>query len=308
MSRPPLHALQGFVTAARLGNVSRAAEAIHLTVSALSHQIKTLEERLGCRLFVRGSRGITLTEDGQRLLDRIAPHLEAIEQALRPFATRRDDALTLSLLSSMASAWLVPRLGSFLAHHPQIELNLQSSTSLVDFSRDLDVDAALRSGSGHWPGLIAEYLFDESMMPVASPSLVERLGTPTLEELHNWPLLGDPSGHWERWFTYFGTQRPTRYVAHFDDSEALHRAAVEGVGIALARMTRARPLVDNKLLVTLTGRWLRTDYAHYLVYPPRSADHAGLLAFRSWLLDEARAFAAQSPVHADAAAPIRGSD
>ncbi|MEO6066092.1 MAG: LysR substrate-binding domain-containing protein [Lysobacterales bacterium] len=295
MSRPPLHALHGFLAAARAGNLSRAAASMHLTVSALSHQIKALEERLGSRLFVRGSRGIALTDDGQRLHDRIAPHLDAIEQALRPFAARRDDVLTLSVLPSMASAFLVPRLGGFLAQHPQLEINLQSGVGLVDFARDVEVDAALRSGAGHWPGLIAEYLFDETLAPVASPSLIARLGMPTLQELHRWPLLGDPSGHWARWFTHFGTPRPARYVAHFDDSEALHRAAVEGFGVALARMTRAQPLVDNALLTPLTGQRLRTDYAHYLVYPPRSADHAGLQMFRAWLLDEARRYAAQQP-------------
>ncbi len=295
MNRPPLHALHGFLAAARAGNLSRAAESMHLTVSALSHQIKALEERLGSRLFVRGSRGIALTEDGQRLLDRIAPHLDAIEQALRPFAARRDDVLTLSVLPSMASAFLVPRLGGFLAQHPQLEINLQSGVGLVDFARDSGVDAALRSGAGHWPGLIAEYLFDETLAPVASPSLVARLGMPALQHLHDWPLLGDPGGHWERWFTHFDTPRPARYVAHFDDAEALHRAAVEGFGVALARMTRAQPLVDNALLVPLTGQRLRTDYAHYLVYPPRSADHLGLQTFRAWLLEEARAYAAQQP-------------
>lgn len=287
-----MHALQGFVAAARAGNLSRAAEAMHLTVSALSHQIKALEERMGCRLFVRGSRGISLTDDGKRLLDRIAPHLDAIELAMRPFAARRDNVLRLSLVPSMASAWLVPRLGAFLAQHPQLEISLQSSVALVDFARDADVDAALRSGSGHWPGLIAEYLFDEALVPVASPALVAKLGEPSLQDLHRWPLLGDPGGHWERWFTHFGTPRPTRYVANFDDSEALHRAAVEGVGVALARMTRARPLVENRLLVTLTGQWLRTDYAHFLVYPPRSAAHAGLQAFRAWLLEQAQGYTA----------------
>ncbi|MEO6064469.1 MAG: LysR substrate-binding domain-containing protein [Lysobacterales bacterium] len=305
MSRPPMHALQGFIIAARAGNLSRAAESMHLTVSALSHQIKALEERLGCRVFVRGSRGIALTEDGRRLMDRIAPHLDAIELALRPFAARRDDVLTLSLVPSMASAWLVPRLGSFLAQHPQIEINLQSSVELVDFARDHDIDAALRAGSGHWPGLVAEHLFDEALVPVASPALLQRLGEPTLLNLHQWPLLGDPGGRWESWFTQFGTSRPTRYVAHFDDSESLHRAAVEGVGIALARMTRALPLVEKGLLVTLTGQWLRTDYAHFLVYPPRSADHAGLMAFRSWLQGSAREYAAQD-AHRTASPAAKG--
>jgi LysR family transcriptional regulator, glycine cleavage system transcriptional activator len=292
MSRPPLHALQGFVAAARSGNLSRAAESMHLTVSALSHQIKAMEERLGYRLFVRGSRGIALTDDGRRLFDEVAPHLEAIEHALRPFAARHDDKLTVSLIPSMASAWLVPRLGRFLARHPGIEFSLQSNAELVDFDREHSIDAALRSGSGHWPGLTVEHLFDEALTPVASPGLLQRLqaelGPPTLHALHRWPLLGDPGGYWERWFATFETPRPSRYVALFDDADTLQRAAMAGVGIGLARMTRARPLIDSGLLCRILPEQLRTDYAHYLVYPPRSRQHAGVRAFRDWLLAEAR--------------------
>lgn len=298
MSRPPLHALQGFVAAARSGNLSRTAEAMHLTVSALSHQIKAMEERLGYRLFVRGSRGIALTDDGRRLFEDVAPHLDAIEHALRPFAARRDDKLTVSLIPSMASAWLVPRLGDFLARHPGIEFSLQSTAELVDFDRERGIDAALRSGSGHWPGLTVEHLFDEALTPVASPSLLQRLhgelGVPTLHDLHRWPLLGDPGDYWERWFANFETSRPSRYVALFDDADTMQRAAMAGVGIGLARMTRARPLLDSGLLRQIMPERLRTEYAHYLVYPPRSRQHAGLCAFRDWLLAEARDYSARS--------------
>src|SRR5688500_16476099 len=141
MSRPPLHSLQGFVAAARLGNLSRAAETLHLTVSALSHQIRALEERLDQRLFVRGARGIALTADGQQLFDRVAPALDTIEHALRPYGAKRDQVLTISVMPSFASSWLVPRLAGFLAAHPQLEINLQSSVELVDFERDRGIDA-----------------------------------------------------------------------------------------------------------------------------------------------------------------------
>jgi LysR family glycine cleavage system transcriptional activator len=283
MSRPPLHALQGFIAAARLGNLSRAAESLNLTVSALSHQMRSLEERVGQPLLVRNSRGVGLTADGERLLERVAPHVEAITLALRPYAARHDDVLTVSATPSMASAWLVPRLGEFLAAHPQIEINLQSSSAVVDFTRDSGVDAALRIGFGRWSGVTAEHLFDEWLVPMASPVLVERMGKPTLRELRDWPLLGDPDGQWSRWFAQHGIEPPTRYVAYFDDSEAHHRAALEGVGVALGRLTRARLLLDSGQLVMLTQERMKTDYAHYLVYPPRAAQHKGLLAFRGWL-------------------------
>ena len=287
MSRPPLQALQGFVAAARAGNLSRAAESMHLTVSALSHQIKALEERMNCRLFVRGSRGVSLTPDGERLLERVAPHFDAIAQALQPFAARRDDVLTISVTPSMASAWLVPRLGHFLATQPQIEINLQSDTAVVDFARDHGVDAALRIGVGGWPGVTAEHLFDEWLVPMASPALVARMGKPALPDLVQWPLIGDPDGQWNRWFALHGGSPPARYVANLDDSESMHRAALEGVGVALGRLTRARLWLDSGQLVPLTNTQLKTDYAHYLVYPPRLATHRGLLAFRTWLLAQA---------------------
>src|SRR5688572_18233329 len=151
MSRLPLQPIQGFLAAARARNLSRAADSLSLTVSALSHQIRALEQRLQQRLFERGPRGIRLTADGQRLFDAVAEPFDALERALRPGSSRRDDVLSLSLIPSMASSWLVPRLPSFLAAHPQLEINLQSNVALVDFERDTGVDAALRYGPGHWP-------------------------------------------------------------------------------------------------------------------------------------------------------------
>lgn len=296
MSRPPLHALQGFVTAARSGNLSRAAEALHLTVSALSHQIRGLEERLGARLFVRGARGVALTDAGRALFERTAPHFDAIEAALRPCRVRRDDRLALTLMPSFASSWLVPRLPRFLAMQPQIELSLHSGTALVDFERESGIDAGLRFGRGNWPGLEAVHLFDDTITPVASPALIARLGRPSLATLGDYPLLGAPGGRWSEWFERFGGTAPPRFVATFDDSENLHRAAAEGLGIGLGRMTLARPLIEAGRLEPLFPQRLTADFAHYLVIPPRSRDHAGLAAFREWVVAEARAFAAEDPV------------
>lgn len=298
MARPPLHALLGFAAAARAGNLTRAAESMHLTVSALSHQIRGLEERLGRRLFERSSRGVSLTADGQHLMSRVAPHLDALEQALRPYGPRHDDMLTLSVTPSVASAWLVPRLPGFLAAHPQVQVSLQSTTRAIDFEREREVDAALRIGKGQWAGLASEHLFDEWVAPVASPELVARFGgPPKMADLHTWPLLGEPDDdheQWRAWFAAHGGEPPARYAAHFDDTEALLRAAASGVGVALGRLTRARLLLESGQLVRLSNQRLRTHYAHYLVYPPRSAGHAGLQAFRDWLLAEAQAYAQAS--------------
>ncbi|MEB2185182.1 LysR substrate-binding domain-containing protein [Xanthomonas campestris pv. campestris] len=300
MSRPPLHALQGFVSAVRLGNLSRAAAAMHLTVSALSHQVRSLEQRLGYPLLQRHARGVSATLQGQQLLDRIAPHLDAIAEAFQPFAARREDTLTLSITPSMASAWLVPRLGGFLALHPTVEINLFSSERLVDFERQQQVDAGMRIGAGHWPGLIAEPLFDEWLVPMASPALIARMGGVDAQPLHHWPLLGDPDGDWLRWFATFGGEAPRRYAAVLDESEAHHRAALDGVGVALGRVTRARLLLASGQLVALSAQRLKTSWSHYLVYPARSASHRGFLAFRAWLQEQAREHAAHAQQAASA--------
>ena len=291
MSRLPLHPLQGFVTAARQRNLSRAADALSLTVSALSHQIRALEERLQQRLFDRGPRGIRLTPDGQRLFDAVAEPFDAIERALRPGNARRDEVLTISLLPSMASSWLVPRLPSFLSVHPQLQFNLQSSIELVDFDRDAGVDAALRYGAGHWPGLTATHLFDEWIAPLAHPQLVATHGGDSPGELSRYPLLEDDAGRWPEWFATHGGQAPKRFIAHFDDAEALHRAAAAGLGVAMGRMTLAKPLIDAGLLVALSPLRLKAARAHYLVHPARSDGHAGLIAFREWLSLQARDYA-----------------
>jgi LysR family glycine cleavage system transcriptional activator len=183
----------------------------------------------------------------------------------------------------MTSNWLVPRLGSFVAAHPQIELSLESSERLIDFERQLQIDAALRVGAGQWQGLVAEPLFDEWLVPMASPSLVERMGGVMGRPLSQWPLLGDPDGEWQRWFDLAGETPPGRYVAMLNDSEAHHRAALEGVGVALGRVTRARLLLDSGQLIALSPHRLRTRWSHWLVYPPRSASHQGFLTFRAWL-------------------------
>lgn len=293
MGRLPMEQVEAFVTAARLGNLTRAAEAMHLTVSALSHRMRQLEQRLGQRLLARGPRGVELTVEGRRLFDAVAGPLDAIGQALRRATPCGGHGVTLSLIPSMATAWLVPRLPQFLAAHPDLGLSLQSSTHVVDFEREA-VDLALRLGGGHWPGVHAELLFQEWMAPVASPELLQRHGRPPApERLARLPLLGDPSDRWKDWFARAGGKPPARYAAYFDDTETLHQAAAQGMGVALARLTLAEPLLRAGRLVRLGRGRMEAGFGHYLVYPERSLAHPAFATVRAWLLEQAAASTAR---------------
>ncbi|HET9693345.1 MAG TPA: LysR substrate-binding domain-containing protein [Steroidobacteraceae bacterium] len=292
MNALPLDLLDTFVAVAREGNLTRAAKARHLTVSALSHRLRQLEERLGQPLLVRGPRGVAPTPAGARLLEQVGPALETIARAVRGVRARARDGLTVSLMPSMASAWLIPRLPRLLAQQPQIGINLLSTWELVDFARE-DVDCALRYGAGRWPGVTAEPLFDEYLSPVASPELIKRIGRVKPSELGKAPLLDDVGGRWREWFARFGGAPPRHYVATFDDSEALHYAAVEGLGVALGRTMLARPLIEAGRLRSLSRQRLKSDWAHYLVYPARSAELPAFVEFRRWLHGEAQRYAAE---------------
>jgi|SRR5690625_426613 len=283
MSRISLDLLDAFVNVARQGNLTRAAESMHVTVSALSHRMRQLEERLDTRVFTRGPRGVSLTVAGQRLFDATKGPVADIDRALRDFCTHAGDRmLTISAVPLLASGWLVPRLPGFVARHPQVNLNLQSSESVVDFERE-PVDAALRLGRGGWKSVHSEHLLDEWISPVASPALLKRIGGPRHSVMTRAPLLGDPSDQWRRWFEHYGGQPPASFVAGFDNSEILLHAAAQGLGVALGRRLLARPLIETGRLVPLSRRRMKAGFGYYLVYPERSRTHRGFREFRDWL-------------------------
>jgi LysR family transcriptional regulator, glycine cleavage system transcriptional activator len=296
MGRVPLNLLQQFVQVARLGNLSRAAQQANLTVSALSHQMRQLEDRLERRLFERGPRGMTLTAEGCSLLESLGDHFDGIEHALSRYRERRHDAITLSASAGIISSWLMPRLPQLLAMHPELELNLQSSSANVNFEREA-VDAALRYGRGEWAGLRSERLFGEWIAPVAAPALIERMAGADPLDLTQWPLIGDPnrSNRWNDWFGHYGGKLPQRYVAHVDTIESLRHAALEGLGVALGRMVTSKSLIDAGRLVVLGDRYLPVPEAYYLVYPPRSDEHRGVQTFRAWLHGQAQAYDGDMP-------------
>jgi LysR family glycine cleavage system transcriptional activator len=289
---PPLNALRAFEAAARHLSFTRAADELHVTQTAISHQIKGLEERLGVRLFRRLPRGLLLTEEAQRFLPPVRDAFDQIAAAAeRLVAVGSSGTLTVSVLPSFASKWLVPRLGRFRAAHPDLDLRISATSQLVDFARD-DVDVGIRMGRGVYPGLRVERLFGEALVPVCSPRLLE--GAHPLrrpEDLVHHVLLHDEDATgWELWLELAGVSGiSTRRGPIFTDSGMVVQAAAEGQGVALARRVLAAGDLAAGRLIQPFDVIIPHDLAYYLVCPEATADRAKIAAFRSWLLAESRA-------------------
>jgi DNA-binding transcriptional LysR family regulator len=290
---PPLSALRAFAAAGRHLSFQRAAAELSVTPTAISHQIKRLEEDLGVELFRRLTRKLQLTEAGRTLLPEVASAFDKLATAVERLKASGDGGtLTISALITLAYRWLAPRLPKFQARHPQIDVRLEASQRLVEFARD-EVDVGIRHGNGHWTGLTAIKLFDDRFTPLISPKLLEK-GPPlkTPADLVGYRLLRDsPYFEWEDWFTAAGATAPPEARGHrFDSSQLAVQAAEGGLGVALVHPDFfAEELVSGRLvqpfpIIAENGK------AYYLVYPPAFVDRAKVAAFREWLLAEAAEF------------------
>jgi LysR family glycine cleavage system transcriptional activator len=286
---PPLNALRAFEAAARLGSISRAADEIHVTHGAVSHQVKALEEFLGVSLFAKQGRGVAPTAAGKRLAERVGSALDQIAEVAAAIARHEDPGrLTISTLPSLATRWLLPRIGSFMEAHPEFDVNIHTSVSLVDFARD-DVDIAIRFGRGAWPGVRVERLMAEEYLAVCSPKLNRGALPKRPADLRKHRLLRSDSELWAPWFQAAGLDwpEPTK-VSVIDDSSALLVAAASGQGIALARRSLAASDLAAGTLVQLFDITVAADSAHWLVWPPHAESYPKLRAFRQWAKREAQ--------------------
>ena len=285
---PPMQALRALEAAARTGSLTRAAEALSVTHGAISHQIKALEAIVGVPLIERAGRGIRMTDDGERLATRVRAALADVADAVREVSERNNPRqLRVSVTPSFAARWLLPRLGKFLARHPDIDLDVRSSIGLVDFRRD-DTDIAIRHGFGGWPDVHAEHILSDTYFPVCSPRLAPKLPRAPAE-LARYTLLRSDDEWWKPWFEAVGLDwaEPSRGPI-FNDSALMLQAAVEGQGVALARSSLLGNDVRNGLLVRLFDIDVPAPRRYYLVYPPRLAGSPKLALFRAWLEDEIR--------------------
>ncbi|MGK9170650.1 transcriptional regulator GcvA [Inquilinus limosus] len=294
---PPLNGLRAFEVAARHMSFTRAAAELHVTQSAVSHQIRGLEARLGVALFRRaGPSGLVLTDTGQRLLpvlrdafDRLSTGIERVLQQ-----ESAGGPLTLSVSPYFASKWLIPRLGRLRDRHPEIDLRLSASQHPADFARE-DVDAAVRHGTGGWEGLRADRLFDEEMFPICSPALLET-GPPLKvpADLAHHTLLNDVRyGYWDKWLAAAGVSelaagRRRGRVMAFDDVGLVVQAALAGLGVGIGRWALcAEDLATGRLVRPFDLR-IPADYGYYLVCPEGTADRPKIARLRAWLVEEGR--------------------
>lgn len=284
---PNLSALRAFEAAARHGNFSRAADEIHVTHGAISHQVRALEEELGVDLFARHGKRITVTPEGERFASALRKALTEIAAAAAALqADARQSRLTVTSLPSFAGRWLSPRLGRFIERHPDMEVMLQSSNHLTDFVRE-SVDLAIRFGRGNYPGLATEKVMDDYFYPVVSPRFNGGKLPRTPQGLVKHTLLRCEMEPWTPWFREAGLDflEPTGGLV-FQDSSMLVRAAVEGHGIALARHVLATSDIESGALVRLFDVAVQCPQSYYLVCPPETLKKPQVQAFRAWLLEE----------------------
>lgn len=293
---PSLHALHVFEVAARLGSFTRAGAELRVTQTAVSHQIKQLEGELNVLLFRRTGRGLELTRAGQAWLTELSVIFTRLRDANRKLRLRSRSerpVVSLTTLPSFGARWLVPRLGGFIAKHPELDLRISASEAVVDFTRE-PIDVGIRFGPGPYPGLSAEKLFDDYFVIVAAPALAARLKKPA-DLLRHTLLVDDHEDAWPRCFVALGVSAPplTRYHQH-TDSSFLVEAAVRGQGVAMARWS----LIQDELSAGRLSRVfpsaspLPVGHAYSLVGLRETFRRPEIAAFRDWLRAEIRMLAA----------------
>lgn len=303
---PPLNALRAFEATARHLSVKNAADELCVTPGAVSQLVKALELHLGVQLFRRVNRGIFLTDAGQAYLPPVRNAFRQISDATQRLAVPAESGLlTVSTTPFFASAWLVPRLKSFQKAHPDIDLQVQASNALADFSRD-GVDVAIRHGTGQYPGLVSQCVLTVEVVPVAAPSLVAELGKPAKPaDLLRWPRVNDAQRKgWRLWFAAQGVADTGSVRGpSFDDAGLLLGAVQTGQGVALLPAALVASDVAEGRLVRLFKAALLDGFAYHLVYPPASRDRPKVAAFRSWLAEAMRDGGTQTAARKTSASP-----
>ena len=259
-----------------------------MTQSAVSHQVRALEEELGVRLFVRLTRELRLTSEGETLLAVLRQSFDRIEDTVDELKAGSGALpLRVSLTSYLAARWFTRRLGRFSARHPEVEVHLRLSNDDIDLRRE-DLDVAIMWGYGDWPDLSVSELMSIQLIAVCSAALlasgpaVERI-----EDLNHYPVLHESGrGLWEHYLTSVGAAsvRPDRNIV-MDDPNVLHQACLEGQGVALGAEALLADELEQGLLVRLFPESVGLG-GYYVVRSPNSGNRPNVTAFHDWLMDE----------------------
>jgi LysR family transcriptional regulator, glycine cleavage system transcriptional activator len=294
MARLPLHTLPTFQAVAKLQNLRSAADTLHITHSAVSQQIKVLEEQLGFALFDRRGRRVVLNAAGQALLRAVEPALAQLDdgvQAAGAAASGAAQRLRVTMLPSFANRWLLPRMARWRERHPELAIEIDATPQVVDLLRD-GMHAAIRQGIGPWPGLVAERFFDKPMpfMVVGSASAAQRLRGAPPDVLAREPLLGD-ADVWEAWFAAAGVKARVSPVATFNDAGLMLLATEQNLGLSVVRELLAADALVAGRLVQLSPLTIPFEaaYEYHFVYPAALRGWAPLKALRDWLREELEA-------------------
>lgn len=302
---PPLDTLRAFEAAARAGSFSAAAETLNLTHGAISRQVAKLEHWLGTRLFARQARGVALTPEGQRLMQRTQEAFALIADTSDRWTEPRGAAVVrFSAIPSVCSLWLMPRLKRLESGDPDLRIVLQVDHRRVDLESE-GIDLAIRCGRGGAPGRVSVQLFEEWCFPIASPALAQSIGAGKAARLLDQPLIhdSDASG-WRAWFAAHGLDyRPRPQDRRFEDYNLVLDAAACGLGVALARPPLAQGQIEAGRVAAVDPRTALNPVSYWLDRPigqprpaatalaTRIAQEAGLSAARltAFLKTEARA-------------------
>jgi LysR family glycine cleavage system transcriptional activator len=299
---PPLDLLQGFEAAARTLSFTKAAEELCLTQSAVSRQIRALEEHLGVALFQRRPRSLTLTEQGIALQRAAAELLERLQEATdRLRASGAVPHLTVSTTGGFASLWLIPRLRTFTAQHPDVDVRISATYKIVDLERT-GVDVAVRYCTPEEAPDGVIRLFGEELFPVCSPALQSQGGhrLRTIADLEHHSLLHMDHARdhmdWDTWLAAYGHAglRPAASV-RFDTYEQMIQAAVGGQGVAMGIGRLVSGLMASGQLIAPFGQSSIGTRAYYIVRSAVTHDRPQVRAFVEWLVTEATAAMQEEP-------------
>ncbi len=290
---PPTGALRTLEAAARHLSFTKAANELYITQSAVSHQIRNIENLWEFKLFDRQGKHLILTKEGQMVVPVVREFLGSMNRVLNEITNIESrSSIRVSLVQSFAVKWLVPRLGKFNELYPDLSIWISTTDELVNFDTD-EVDIALRLGNGEWPDLHMELLLDEYVFPVCSPHFLKRLPAPEKPiDLLRYPLLYrnsfDNCPRWRDWFRDAGfIVRTLPRGSRFPDTSLSIQAAIDSQGIALARSAHVEKDLTSKRLIKLFNVYSKSPVSYYIVCPHKTITKPRINAFRKWLLREA---------------------